>query len=115
MLAFGATFRCILCNLSGYWVGSSFFCFLNFLVKISDNLSSAVIVSSPMVVKGTFGMWMFQSICHILGGHEDAIIGRHLRHGRIARKTLECIDDSLACQCFNVHILAPIMVHGRAK
>jgi hypothetical protein len=61
------------------------------------------------------GMWMFQIICHILDGHEDAISGRHLRHGRIVRGEIECIDDYLACRCHNVHIVAPIMVHCRAK
>jgi hypothetical protein len=61
MLARGATFHCIPCSLSGSGVGSDFSCFLNFLVKISDNFSSAVIMSSPMVAKGTSGGGCFKA------------------------------------------------------
>jgi hypothetical protein len=117
MLGSGAILRCIPCNFSGSGVGSGFSCFLNFLVKISDIFCSAAIVSSPMVENGT-------------SGHRDGDVSNHLSYlGRPlgcdqlktfealenCEEKLECIDDSLACCCRNVHILTPIMVHGRAK
>jgi hypothetical protein len=61
MLAYGATSRCIPCNFSGSGVGSGFSCILNFFVKISDNFSSAAIMSSLMVANRTSGCGCFKA------------------------------------------------------
>jgi hypothetical protein len=43
--------------------GGTFFAsgFVNFLVKISDKVANSVIVSSPMVAKGTSGLGCFKA------------------------------------------------------